>query len=400
MFFTTLRRHLFAAIHRRNLIYNTCWEDPALDRAALDLGPADRVLVITSAGCNALDYLLAGAGRVEAVDLNPCQNALLEFKAAAIRGLDYDSFFELFGTGRSKRARQMYHDAVRPCLSPRVRRWWDRHLGFFSGKGWRDSFYYHGTWGFLAWVLVGYWKHCRGVAGVLEEMFRASSLEEQRHLYETRLRDRVWTPWVDRFNAGEFTQMLMGIPWRQRQFMMRYPGGLARWTRQILEALATEIPLRTNYFMRVYVQGSYTPECCPEYLKADNFERLKRGLLDRLTIHTTSVTEYLRRAEPGISRFVLLDHMDWMEEAELAEEWEILLAKASPGGRAIFRSALLEVDYLDPVPVRFRDREARLGQLLHYDREPAARLHRLDRVHMYGSFHIATLPGAAEGNGS
>ena len=67
-----------------------------------------------------------------------------------------------------------------------------------------------------------------GVADVLEEMFRASSLEEQRHLYESRLRDRVWTPWVDRFNAGEFTQMLMGIPWRQRQFILRYPGRLAR----------------------------------------------------------------------------------------------------------------------------------------------------------------------------
>src|SRR5262249_12381767 len=50
---------IFKAAHRRHLIYNTCWEDPRLDRVALDLGPADRVMVITSAGCNALDYLLA-----------------------------------------------------------------------------------------------------------------------------------------------------------------------------------------------------------------------------------------------------------------------------------------------------------------------------------------------------
>lgn len=46
----------FGAIHSRNLVYNTCWEDPRLDRQALGLGPSDRIVMITSAGCNALDY--------------------------------------------------------------------------------------------------------------------------------------------------------------------------------------------------------------------------------------------------------------------------------------------------------------------------------------------------------
>ena len=51
-------QRLFDLLYSRNLIYNACWEDPAVDRQALDLGPTDRVLVITSAGCNALDYAL------------------------------------------------------------------------------------------------------------------------------------------------------------------------------------------------------------------------------------------------------------------------------------------------------------------------------------------------------
>src|SRR5215471_16092706 len=96
-----INNRLFKAVHGRNLVYNTCWEDPALDRVALDLGPADRVLVITSAGCNALDYLLAGAGEVNAVDVNPFQHALLELKTRAARRLDWPSFFELFGRGQS-----------------------------------------------------------------------------------------------------------------------------------------------------------------------------------------------------------------------------------------------------------------------------------------------------------
>jgi S-adenosylmethionine-diacylglycerol 3-amino-3-carboxypropyl transferase len=83
----------FGLVYRNNLIYNQCWEDPAVDQQALALGPADRVLVITSAGCNALDYALSGAA-VLAVDANPRQNHLLELKLAGLRALDYEAFFE------------------------------------------------------------------------------------------------------------------------------------------------------------------------------------------------------------------------------------------------------------------------------------------------------------------
>ena len=102
-----LSRWLFDAVHRQNLVYNQCWEDPAVDHEALRLRPDDRVLVITSAGCNALDYALSGAS-VLAVDVNPRQNHLLELKRAGIRALDFEAFFDLFGHGGSGRAREIY----------------------------------------------------------------------------------------------------------------------------------------------------------------------------------------------------------------------------------------------------------------------------------------------------
>ncbi len=90
-----LDQTVFDAIYSRALVYNACWEDPAVDRRALALGPSDTVLVITSAGCNALDYALAGAGRVHAVDANPRQTALLELKLAGIRTLEFGDFFDM-----------------------------------------------------------------------------------------------------------------------------------------------------------------------------------------------------------------------------------------------------------------------------------------------------------------
>jgi S-adenosylmethionine-diacylglycerol 3-amino-3-carboxypropyl transferase len=145
----------------------------------------------------------------------------------------------------------------------------------------------------------------------------------------------------------------------------------------------------------VYFQGHYTPHCCPEYVRRENFERL-RTLVQRLKIHTCTVTDFLRHTHSGVSRFVLLDHMDWMSfhnPEGLVEEWNAILAKARPGARAIFRSAGLKVSYLDHLRVTYRGREVELGGLLRYRRDFAAELHARDRVHTYGSFYIADLPG-------
>ena len=102
-----ISRRVFNTVHRNNLVYNTCWEDPRLDRVALELGADDNVLVITSAGCNALDYALTGPNHVYAVDMNPRQNALLELKISAIRNLDYEDFFRMFGEGKYKGFREV-----------------------------------------------------------------------------------------------------------------------------------------------------------------------------------------------------------------------------------------------------------------------------------------------------
>ena len=38
-----------------------------------------------------------------------------------------------------------------------------------------------------------------------------------------------------------------------------------------MEAVFAKLPFVDNYFWRVYITGSYTPDCCPEYLKPANF---------------------------------------------------------------------------------------------------------------------------------
>ena len=133
-----VNRHVFDLIHRNNLVYNTCWEDPRLDRAALNLTGGDTVLAIASGGCNVLDYVLMEPAHVYAVDVNPRQNALLELKIAAIRRLDFEQFFAMFGRGYLEDAQGVYRARLRAELSPWARRYWERRIGFFARR-WTSS---------------------------------------------------------------------------------------------------------------------------------------------------------------------------------------------------------------------------------------------------------------------
>ncbi|MBC8116168.1 MAG: DUF3419 family protein, partial [Candidatus Saccharimonas sp.] len=139
-----LSKTWFNLVHGRNIVYNQCWEDPRLDRVALELTPQDRVVVITSAGCNAIDYALAGAGHVHAVDMNPKQNHLLDLKLVGAKHLDHATFWKLFGKGCLPEWRDVYHQALRPHLAPDARAFWDRKGTLFR-EGRRKSFYFRGT---------------------------------------------------------------------------------------------------------------------------------------------------------------------------------------------------------------------------------------------------------------
>lgn len=383
----------FRAVHRHNLVYNTCWEDPRLDRAALELGPDDTVAVITSAGCNSLDYALLGPRAVHAVDMNFRQNALLELKVAGIRRLDFDDFFSLFGHGYHDGAADLYRRRLRGALTPRARKYWDRRIRWFTSP--RGSFYFHGTSGTLAWMVNHYIDWVARVRPSLDRLLGAATLAEQQAVYTGELHGAFWRGYVRWAANRDATLSLLGVPRVQRQQVERYyPGGIARFIEDRITAVFTRLPLRDNYFWRVYLTGRYTRACCPEYLRRDNFERLRGGLVDRVHTHTTSLLDFLGSRPGPISRFVLLDHMDWLSTLRqpiLQAQWQALVETAASRSRLLWRSGGLHVDYVDPIEVRLDRERYRLGELLTYRRTLAEALHRQDRVHTYGSFYVADL---------
>mgnify|MGYP001040312753 CR=1 FL=1 len=380
---------VFDAIYSRALVYNTCWEDPAIDRQALNIDATDHLLVISSAGCNVLDYALVGPEQIHAVDANPRQNALLELKLAAIRRLEFEDFFAAFGQGHHPRMQALYRHELRPVLGDYARAFWDKRIGWFGQP--RGSFYFHGLSGTVARAFHAYLKVRPRLAASIRELFDTRTLEEQRHIYDTRVDALLWTKAMNWTLSRQLTMSMLGVPHPQRKEVQeQHDSGVAGFVRDAIGYVFRQLPVWTNYFWMVYIRGRYTESCCPEYLKPDNFARLKAGEADCIGLHTCTVTDFLRHHEKPISKYVLLDHMDWMSSYQpqaLADEWEWILARARGDARIIFRSARAAPRYLQALELG--PERSGLSDRLHFHPELAGKLQAQDRVHTYAGFHIA-----------
>jgi len=253
--------------------------------------------MITSAGCNALDYLLDGPAEIHAVDVNPRQNALLELKIALIEHGDHAELFRLFGEGVRPDFRNLL-EQLAPRLQPYSRNFWETKHNYFESTRVNPSFYYRGAAGRVAWVVLqGLGKTNPKMKDLTERLIDAKSLEEQCAFY-----DRLEGPFWNAFNSWllnqPFTMALLGVPRPQiRIIEENFSGGIHGYIRTKLEYVMTKLPMRDNYFWRVYVTGIYTAECCPNYLLADNFPAL-RERTKRVSTHSTTVANFLRQ-NPG-----------------------------------------------------------------------------------------------------
>lgn len=372
---------LFERVHSSRLIYNTCWEDPRLDREMLHLKADSRVVMITSAGCNALDYLLDDPAEIHAIDMNPRQNALLQLKMAAIDHGDHDELFRLFGHG----VRPHFSELLQQ-LSPRMpayaQTFWQDKRHYFESTRLNPSFYYRGTAGQVAWlVLQGLVKSNSRVREFVDRLMEAKSLEEQSMLYAS-VKPALWNA----FNAWLVRQPLimamLGVPRPQiRLIEHQFPGGITGYIQKKVEDVLTQLPMHDNYFWRVYATGRYTADCCPNYLRRENLHAL-RERTHRLRTHSTTVAKFLRANPGSYSHYVLLDHQDWLashDPAGLRSEWDLILSNSRPGTRILMRSAAPSIDFI-PEPIAER---------LRFFPDIAARMHGLDRVGTYGSTLLA-----------
>jgi S-adenosylmethionine-diacylglycerol 3-amino-3-carboxypropyl transferase len=373
------------------LVYAQIWEDPEVDLAAMQLEPGHKVVTIASGGCNALSYLIADPARVEAVDLNAAHVAFGRLKlAAAIHLPDCQSFRRFYGGIGGARNIEAYERFVRPRLDAETLAYWEsrrwngrRRISMFSG-----DLYRHGLLG----LFIGCGHRAARLYGVdLRDMFRATSLAEQRDFFDSRLAPLFEKPLIRWLTSMKSTLFGLGIPPQQYKSLAGVDGGdMAAVLRERLRRLACDFPLTDNYFAwqafaRGYGDADDAP--LPPYLQCENFERV-RERAGRMTVAHASYTDFLAaKPDASIDRFVLLDAQDWMSDAQLNELWREITRTAAPAARVIFRTAAAP----SLLPGRVGDALLSRWQ---YRAEESLALHARDRSAIYGGFHLYVLRDA------
>lgn len=354
----------FRIILRNSLIYNTCWEDPQIDRNLLGINSESKIAMITSAGCNALDYLLDSPTVIHTADINFRQNALLELKIAVIQNTDYKTLFQIFGKGKFECFYSLYFDYLRQFLSEDSQKYWDNNTNYFTRK---NSFYYNGTTGLFAKIINNLIDSKNGLRSKINDFFESRNLDEQTERYLS-LEGEFWNKISDLFINNQFTLSLLGIPFNQRKFIAnQYDSGLAGFLRVRLKKVFTEIDIKQNYFWRVYFFGEYSPEIAPNYLKNENYELLKNNC-SKIKIYNGSFKEMIDKRRDYFNHFVLLDHQDWQNYQSVNSEWQSIYKSAAESSNFIARSVSLN-NYITNNLQSVLE-QSKVDAVIHQDRVP------------------------------
>ena len=376
-------------------VYNQIWEDPRVDLRALELDANSRVLTISSGGCNALNYLLENPASVTATDLNRHHVFLLDLKIAAIKFLpDFPAFFSFFGFGKSDQNIENYYQFIAPNLDAETRRFWESNS--FAGKltiGDRINLFVKG--GLYDHSRNGYFlrffhKFARLCGCQPEEILKARNAAEQEEIYEKHI-----APFFDSFviravGKMPLTMFGLGIPPQQYdELKAEIPDGgtVIDVYRDRVRRLAAAYPVAENYFAWQAFARRYDTEnrrAVPEYLKAENYARLKKTACKiRTTIN--SVTDVIKQnAAETFNRFVFLDAQDWMNAENLTELWTAMATKGEKNSRIIFRTAGATSPIEKHLPQDLRDRFV-------YEESMSKELFKQDRASIYGGFHLYIL---------
>jgi S-adenosylmethionine-diacylglycerol 3-amino-3-carboxypropyl transferase len=147
------------------------------------------------------------------------------------------------------------------------------------------------------------------------ELLDAPNLAQQQAIYP-KIKEKIWSRAVRFAMNRDSTLSMLGVPRAPKddKSMNNTLAASSNSSRIPWIRCCRIFPIQDNYFWRVYITGSYTPTCCPS-IEAPQPRKIAQW--GSRSIDDTN--RFRRRISPDahngqISRFVLLDHMDWLSD--------------------------------------------------------------------------------------
>lgn len=342
----------------REYIYSISWEDLEPDKHTLNLNEKDSVLTITGGGDNAFDLLL-NADRVTCVDMNAAQTYLMDLKMNTIRYGSYASLWSMFGEGRLKDF-DNYIDNL--CLSNKSYHFWATNSNYFKKK-----FYHHGSMGRMVNML-----------NILKFNKAFTTHVIFSDVFVSLFRICIYMFCKISSVSNILLWNMCGVPMQQYKMITEHDKRDLYdyiWTHTLKPVITKTDVMHNNHFYYLLLNGHFTKQNCPEYLKSTNFELLKQKLsVNKLQNRNDNFLDVLKTNK--FDKVVMMDHIDWNDKAYVNSLCEALKKSLSDDGVAIFKSASIRPWYV-PIFHKHGFKLKRVGSHLTNDV--------YDRVNMYAS---------------
>ena len=354
-------------IVKNNYIYNLSWEDPEVDIKIYGPFKDKNISMITTGGDNVLDYLIEDPNSITTYDLNKHQNWLLELKIACLKCLSREDCLEIFGKGNGELFRNNWNN-IKKYLSTDASVWWEKNINVMN------NFLFSGS---ISLIATFFWFFTRifGMRDSLDTMNIRKDMNYQIEVYDKYKSKLLFMSKVAD-TLLYYCIAFVGVP--VRQYKMIETSNLIT---ELVNYLFTQTNLaKDNYFYWGYIYGKWNDECCPRYLKKEYFDIVKNRL-DRITIHTGYLGDPNMNSKFTNDIYVLLDHMDWLDDLTIKKEINSLIDNSSPDCKFCWRSASPKQPFGCLKNGKYIH-SSKIGRVYVNDYS--------DRVGMYDSIHVAS----------
>lgn len=288
--------------------YSLVWEDSQTLYRSLKISTNDHLLVITSAGCNALNMLLKDPASVTAADLNPVQNKLLLLKQHIILNFDYELYHDLLGLAGETAVKEA-KQRILPNLPTADQAFWAAFLEenpgglLLSGK--------------LEKFMMGFHQSLsQEQQELIHQLITFDTIEEQYKFF------------VEKLDKSSFKQTFITYYSDENLSNGRDPkllkhvdesGGIVFYQRLLLQASSSL--LKDNFYFRFIFFGlqDLPDQVLPPCYRRENYSKLRENM-DRLQVIQGEAIAYLLSA-PGlkITKASLSNIFEYISHEEFQE---------------------------------------------------------------------------------
>ncbi len=248
--------------------YANVWEDASALIAGLNPKPGSRLLSIASAGDNTFSLLTTHPEKVIAVDINPIQLYLTEYKMLAIQSFNRSETLAFLGFESTELRWEMYN-SLRNSLSTEARDYFDHHREDWVERGVIHAGKFEKYFQLFVRRVLPLIHSQKTVLKLLQN----KSAAEQAHFFSKHWNTWRWRALFKIF----FSSTVMGKLGRDPAFFEEVKIDVASYLLSRSAEHLSHVNAQTNPFLSYIMTGSFHRNV-PHYLEEPHFDVVKSQL--------------------------------------------------------------------------------------------------------------------------